>query len=121
MEQAAETRGKTVFHFAVLVYREEIAPGRPVWFARSVMTSDLASGATSEEAVERLHGVLEAALSTGVALGMSPRDWLAGQKPDQASWIEEWIRYSAPRRVAEIWPAVGGCEIEANIAWTGAA
>jgi hypothetical protein len=52
---------------------------------------------------------------------MSPRDWLAGQKPDQASWIEEWIRYSAPRRVAEIWPAVGGCEIEANIAWTGAA
>lgn len=121
MEKVEKARAKKVFHFAVLVYSEEIAPGRPAWFARSVMTSDLASGATSEEAIARLHEVLGAALASGVALGMSPQDWLGSQKPDRASWIEEWIKCSAPRRVAEVWPAGNGCEIEANIAWKGAA
>lgn len=121
MEHAAESLEKTVFHFAVLVYREEVAPGRATWFARSVMTSDLASADTSQEAIDRLHGVLEAALLAGDALGMSPQDWLDTQRPDQPRWIEEWIKHSGPRRVAEIWPAVGGCEIEANIAWKDAA
>lgn len=121
MAHVADNPEKVVFHFAVLVYREEIAPGRPIWFARSVMTSDLASAATSEEAIGRLHEMLETALFAGVALGMSPQDWLATQKPDQPGWIEEWIKHSVPRRVAEIWPAVDGCEIEANIAWKDAA
>ena len=118
MEHAAE---KTVFHFAVLVYPEEVAPGRTLWFARSVLTSDLASAPTSGEAIARLHEVLETALLAGVGLGMSPQDWLAAQKPDQPRWIDEWIKHSAPRRVSETWPAAPGCEIEANIAWKGAA
>jgi hypothetical protein len=113
--------GKTVFHFAVLVYREEIAPGRPVWFARSVMTSDLGFGDTERQAIEDVIGAIDLSIRVATSKGMSLPSWLETQRPDNPRWMDEWVRLRSAARVERFRAPVDGCEIEASIAWKDAA
>jgi hypothetical protein len=121
MEQAAETRGKTTFHFAVLVYQEEIAPGRTKWFARSLTTSDLGFGDTEREAIDDVIGAIDISIKIATSRGMSLASWLETQRPDNPRWIDEWIRLRKAARVERFRAPVDGCEIEACIAWKDAA
>lgn len=121
MEHAAERHEKTVFHFAVLVYQEEIAPGRPVWFARSVMTSDLGFADTEQQAIADVIEAIDISIRVATSRGMSLGSWLETQKPDNPRWIDEWVRLRGAARVERFPVAVDGCEIEASIAWKDAA
>lgn len=118
MEHAAE---KTVFHFAVLVYREEVAPGRPLWFARSLMTSDIGFAETARQAIDDVVEAIDISIRVATTRGMSPERWLETQRPCNARWIDEWIRLREAARVERFPAPVDGCEIEACIAWKDAA
>ena len=121
MEKVAEARGKTVFHFAVLVYSEEIAPGRSQWFARSLTTSDLGFGDTEREAIDDVVGAIDLSIKVATSKGMSLSSWLESQRPDNPRWIEEWVRLRDAARVERFRAPLEGCEIEACIAWKDAA
>ena len=120
----SEGPGPVVFHFAVLVYREQVSPERFLWFARSVTTSDLAFGSADDEAIEKLKEVFEVSILTAQEKGMSLHDWLAVQRPDEPKWFDEWLGLWDPPagRVETTRPKrIEGCEIEAKIAWKDAA
>ncbi len=121
MEHAADRPEKTVFHFAVLVYPEEIAPGRKLWFARSVMTSDLGFADTARQAIEDVVEAIDISIRVATSKGVSLARWLETQRPDNPRWIDEWVRLRSAARVERFPAPVDGCEIEANIAWKDAA
>ena len=121
MGKVAEAGGKTVFHFAVLVYSEEIAPGRTQWFARSLTTSDLGLGDTERDAIDDLVGAIDLSIRIATGKGMSLASWLESQRADNPRWIDEWVRLRDAARVERFRAPVDGCEIEACIAWKDAA
>ena len=123
MRETAEGSGKVVFQLAVLVYREEVSPGQHLWFARSVMTSDLGFGQSDKEAIESLKRIFDTSISVAHRHGMTPDQWLAAQTPDEPRWIETWLRLWVPpkSKVVKMRPDAGDCEIEVQIAWGDAA
>lgn len=123
MTHAAESPEKVVFHFAVLVYQEEIAPGRSLWFARSVTTSDLGFAETARQAIDDVVEAIDISIRVATSRGMSLAQWLETQRPDNPRWIDEWIRLreGSEARVERFPAPVDGCEIEASIAWKDAA
>ncbi len=123
MADVAENHEKVVFHIAVLVYREEIAPGRTLWFARSVMTSDLGFADTERQAIDDVIEAIDISIKVSKSKGMSLASWLETQRPDNPRWIDEWIRLreGSAARIERFPAPVDGCEIEASIAWKDAA
>lgn len=115
----AESPEKTVFHLAILVYQEEIAPGRTLWFARSVTTSDLGFADSEQQAIADVIEAIDISIRVATSRGMSLSSWLETQKPDNPRWIDEWVRLRGAARVEMFPAAVEGCEIEASIANLG--
>jgi len=109
-----------VLHFPILVHQEEV-DGRPVWFARSVMTSDLGFGYTEDSAVAELTRVLEISMRIGVSKGLGPTEWLESQVPDEPRWIELWISLWNPPNGVVRRLSGAGYNVEVRIARRGAA
>ena len=123
MADVADSHEKTVFHFAVLVYQEEIAPGRMLWFARSLMTSDIGFADSERQAIDDVVEAIDISIKVATSRGMSLARWLEMQRPDNPRWMDEWIRLREGNagRVERFASPVDGCEIEASIAWKDAA
>jgi len=71
-----------VLGFAVLVYRTQFGRGETVWLARSVrsvLTSDVATGSTADEAVETLKEGIAAGIRSAQARGKNAAEWYREQ------------------------------------------
>jgi hypothetical protein len=121
VERDAKPDEGTVFHFAVLVHQEEVEPGRALWFARSLTTSDLGFGGSERQAIDDVIEAIDISIQAATSRGMSLAGWLEAQRPDNPRWIDEWIRLRGAARVERFRAPVDGCEIEACIAWKDAA
>ena len=107
---------KTVLYFPVLVYRDEITAGRQAWFARSVLTGDVAPGENQEEAIYHLGSGLMAAIQSAQAHGISPETWYSRQAPDDPEWVVAWCRCSRTQpAIRTLQPPQDGWEIEVGI------
>ena len=111
-----EVAARKKLQFAVLVYREEVRPGERLWFARSVLTSDVAPGDTKEEALDNLKSGVLAALKSARARGQSPKQWYEGQVRDDPKWLAEFCSLATVGcdRV-EMLPPLDGFELEAGV------
>ena len=97
MDETTGTQAeKRTLYFAVLVYREEVRPRENLWFARSVLTSDVAPGETEDEAIENLKAGIVAGIRSAVSRGRSPREWYDAQPLDEPDWLAEFCRLAVP-------------------------
>ena len=59
---------------AVLLHADR-HEGREIWFARSVLTADVAHGASPQEALDLLSDTLRSAVASARSRGLSPQAW----------------------------------------------
>ncbi len=85
-----ETNGK--IDLPVVLYTEDGRDGEKLWFALSVLTSDLPAGRTAAEAVDGLVNGLLAALRVARKRGATFAEWWQRQVPDEARWIQLYFR-----------------------------
>ena len=120
MSQKNVAREMETLRFAFLVYPEVVKPGRRLWFAVSVLTSQSAHGENADEAIQSLVRGIEGCIGVAQRHRMSARDWFKSTRAAEPKFVAEFCRLALDNLESRR-SVLDDCVLEAKIATAPAA